>query len=914
MRVVTPIVKPKSVSQQIKSQLTPVSTPGSDKKDSDTQKVPILSKSGSFASTVTSFKPPPTTQAGVGGGLARGGERRDLETVIGEKPDSSPLIPRKGRFDWDSQGEESPTSRRRADDVAPRPTAEQHHSQRGSPKPSSSISSSALPSASPGKGRGTPKSKSARDIREEAMSVEWSPGLTRARVGSAGSPSTTASTLRGKRYLPSRPSLQSLGSREGSHASKSKTLPTGLRHQAPKFSDLSESDLDDESDEEEDDTASSFTSALRQSREKIKKKSSANPPPSSFYSTQPRGRANTGPSSSPTPPLRSSPLLVKRAAPTTATTMSPEDKMSPLQLEILKASQERSNRLSKQQTKLTELQKKEPKEPERNSLAEALSKRLDSMQTRAKSPPDQSEDSFDDSPCLPVRGRARSGGADVREKHKLEGSPSFPLSRGRQGKEAKSEEGAGSRENIVKPSSKAPPPTVKPKPGKKEKEKGSESPVSSRPGKEEDKEEEEEWEARGRAPSLPWGEVKLRPRREAEQSKAKGSSGGGSGANEGMVNWKSALKTAGTRSSPLVTDRRREGEGGDVLSESGLTLPPPTQPKGAGKDEDTPTFLLPPPLPDSASNRFSFTPVEPPRAFMIEMEETSADVSPPPPPLSTSLKARGRGTPSAEDHVSPPSPTVLPPPLPESSPPPKLPSGAQVFLFPEGSPEESIRSPDSLPLSMPEPSLMQDILPSPIPSPIPSPVRERTLLFPSGSPLPPPSFGELPSPVGGGAWDDDSRTPSTVTTSSHDLPPPLPSESPSFSPQAPPPLLNEPPSPPSKSPPPLPSEPPPLLDSDTSYEQSTDLFNKRDNELPRPPSVTSSSSPGDSTPRTYEVTRDESPPPPMVVPSLETARREVGGRGLPKVAPVVAKKPRRGFSGQPQQERREETMVSEFKI
>ena len=84
----------------------------------------------------------------------------------------------------------------------------------------------------------------------------------------------------------------------------------------------------------------------------------------------------------------------------------PDDKMSPLQLEILRASQERSDRLSKQQSRLVDVKQKESREEadKRSSLADVLSKRLDSMpmDTRIKSPND-SEDSFDDSPGLPTR-------------------------------------------------------------------------------------------------------------------------------------------------------------------------------------------------------------------------------------------------------------------------------------------------------------------------------------------------------------------------------------------------------------------------------------------------------------------------------------------------------------------------------
>ena len=93
MKVVTPMIKPKSVSQQIKQQMTPVATPEPGRKDSlkgeDSPK-PIMKMSKISDSSL--------------------GEPGDRETVIGgntlPRPKGSPAPPRISRTGWDSSQED----------------------------------------------------------------------------------------------------------------------------------------------------------------------------------------------------------------------------------------------------------------------------------------------------------------------------------------------------------------------------------------------------------------------------------------------------------------------------------------------------------------------------------------------------------------------------------------------------------------------------------------------------------------------------------------------------------------------------------------------------------------------------------------------------------------------------------------
>lgn len=770
MKVITPLIKPKSVSQQIKGQLTPINTPGTAKKDKYSPRPPMLRKSSSSILNST-FQPI----------LSAAAETNDRETIIDYAGrQSSPVLPRSGKLEWDSQGEDSPT--------IPRKTDVSGYSKLVSPTSTSPRSKSASILYQNGDTQGSP--------------VQWS----------------TNSAIQ-----------------SNNEQSRAKTLPPLMKHEPPKLSDYADSD----SEESDEDSSSTFANALRESRAKIQRRSS-------LPRVQQRGRLDTMPSPSSTPPLRSSPLLVKHSV-----EKGLDDKMSPLQMELLKASQERSNRVSKQQSRLTDVQMKDSKEgSNRNSLADVLSRRLDSMNSKIKAA-DESDDSFEDSPRL-MSGR------------KILST------------QAKTTPEAHVREQDTKPASKATPPSVKPKPAKKEQQERPESPLVGFQAQSASKQQD-----KTSLSNLPW-EVKLRsaPRKEPGLKTPPV-------VNDG-VGWKSALKPGGSSSPMRKTSAPHRGE--SQQDAAGFVLQPPLhdsnqQPSWktsaaphreesailsdppVSREQDAAGFILPPPLPDS-NQRLSFVDVDPPDAFMLEMEETSTDAMLDPHPL----EPKSHMPLPKEKLYRPASP--VPPPLPDSSPPPKIPN---VFVFPEDRSRESTKSPNSLPFSVPSP--MPDI--SDLPSPLPSPVRERSTL--SASPLPPPDYGETDG-FGSGGFTQKSYqlensstfTPISPVSKKDQTPPPLPSE-------PPPPLPSEPPPPlPSESPPPLPStEPPPLLDSDVSFEQAG-IFTSGD-------TTSASTSPG-SSPQSYGVTT--TPEKPSLVPEQAANVEEAGSA---KIAPFVSKKPKRGF-------------------
>lgn len=753
MKVITPLIKPKSVSEQIKGQFTPVSTPDTQKKEGDSPKpCPLLGKSSNSPILLGTFQPT----------LSAAPEVNDRETVIGGN--ASPVLPRSGKLEWDSQGEESPT--------IPRKTS----------YPAASASS---------------MSHSSSNLYEDG--------------GRWGSPNTGL-----KRSAKS--AIQST-----SEQPRAKTLPPLSKHDPPKLSDYADSGDSEESDEDE---TSSFANALRESRAKIQRKAS-------IPRSEQRERSNTGPSPSATPPLKSSPLLVKRSM-----EKGPDDKMSPLQMELLKASQERSSRMSSNKSKLTEVTQKEMKEGDRNSLADVLSRRLDSMSSKMTMP-DDSDDSFEDSPRL------------IPGKKIL--SP-----------QTKSNPDNQASEQDAKPVSKAPPPSVKPKPSKKERQERPESPLVGRSVMQSDA---------NCKTSLPW-EVKLKsaPRKEPEPKTPPAVNSG--------VDWKSALKTEGSpvrktrasqyppeespeQSSPSVKLRKASASSRDHESMTSANAP-------VSQEEDLSSFVLPPPLPDN-NKRLSFIDVDPPDAFMLEMDQTSTDAMMPTEPES--------GVPSElfapPPFLSPPRPaSPLPPPLPDSSPPPKIPSSSPtVFVFPDNS-DRSRESTKSLAFSVPSPIHTPEIID--LPSPLPSPTRERAAF--STSPLPPPAFGSSDDSSFDAQKPYQMENTSTFTPiileseDRADTPPPLPSDPP------PPPPSDPPPPPPSESPPPLPSTDPPIfLESDISYEQDGTS----------PGGVHSTSTSPGSSPRSYNIS-DEPPTVPEQPPKAKDAESV-------KVAPLVAKKPKRGF-------------------
>lgn len=688
MKVITPLVKPKSVSQQIKNQFTPVSTPDTEKKDKESPKPPQFQKYNSATILNSTFQPI----------LGDNAEMSDRETVIDSG--HSPVLPRSGNMEWDSQGEDSPTPPRRAANLS------------GYSPVSTSV-----------------KGRSASNFREE--------------VGRQGS-----STLRMGRSPKSASAIHTKPD-----LTRTKTLPPSSKYNPPKLSDYADSD---DSVESEEDTTSSFANALRKSRAKITRKSS-------LPRVQQRERSNTMPSPASTPPQRSSPLLVKRSV-----DKGPEDKMSPLQMELLKASQERSNRVSMQQSRLTHVQSKEG---DSNSLADVLSRRLDSMNSKIKSPED-SDDSFEDSPRLLPGNKSSSAQANTT-----------------------------SDAHVHEPMSRATPPSVKPKPTRKERQERQDSPLV---------------------------EVKI------SSNVSQGEKTTGLSGSPWEVKLRSAPKKGQEpKTPPVVGDRAdRKQAGNNSAPPKGGSTNPMT------REQDTPAFILPPPLPDS-NQRLSYgdAVAPPPPAFTLEMEETSTDEILSPHPIELrSHKPLSKGQRAA---------SPIPPPLPQSSPPPKIPSATSVFVFPEasGRSREGTTSPESLPLSLPTPEV------SDLPSPLPSPTRERSGF--SASPLPPPAFGGSDEFASLETHQEKTSTFTPISVEAEA--PPIPGESP--------------PPPPSESPPPLPSTEPPLLDSDVSL-VAGDIHSD------------SASSPG-SSPQSYSVTTME------LSPTSE--------QPAPKVAPLVSKKPKRGF-------------------
>lgn len=804
MKVITPAKKPKSVSQQIKSHFTPVNTPrgggggaggsGSTSrkksmKENDSPHPPKLGKSDSLS--VVTFKPP---TAAV----------ESRETVI----DSSPVLPRTGGFEWDSHAEESHGEEEEEfpSNTPILPT---------SPPPSLSIlqqQEDAYPL----------RSSSFSNLYNQQLQPQRSPSQSSTHGFEISFPSTSSPSSRSNRK----------NTLDAEFSSKSKTLPVRHKHSlAPdlsKYATTSDSDRDSDDSDDQDDSA--FAAALRKSREKLQRSSSR------------KGRG----SPIPTPPLPGSPLTKRQVMvgggvasssagggggegfsnPAAGSPADDEDVMSPLQKEILKASKARSDRVSMNQARVTDVTKttttstttsatESSRTFEKNSLARALSQKLDSMNMKMDSSPSptHSDSDFDSSPKLvPFGSRI--------------GSSSSPASRV---KKSASAVGESSKTAAKK---KVPPPSVKPKPGKKSKQQDSSSDVRATVEGEKDETVANVMSSSSSISSsaLPF-EVKLRSTPKATmEAKPHGHNSSADNDTSGEIDWKSKLKPSGSkgRESPLLTTRKKGSTNGHPAQEE----------TGPNLDRLPSNFILPPPIPDSdEKKRMSFIEaVAPPDGFTLEMEETVLSDIPPvssssPPALTQNHLL------SSEDHMSSPSPPLLPPSLPDSSPPPKLPSAPDVFVFPDAIPPPKDSGNDNGTKVESGSSGMTDLFAPPVsdfidlPSPIPSPVLERReLMCRSASPIAPPDFEAddffIPS-------DDEKVTPT------QDMPCP---ESPtSVSSETPPPLPSEPP-------PPLPSsEPPPLLDSDTSLDHSP--FDAH----PPAESASSSRSSIGSSPQSYNV-------------------------------------------------------------
>lgn len=700
MKVVTPMIKPKSVSQQIKQQMTPVSTPEASRKSSTTLK---------------EESPKPVMKSSILGELKDGGR----ETVIGGRSNTlprsrgSPAPPRISRSGWDSSQEDISTST-------------------GSLNKSKEI-----------KGHPILKSTTSNPPSDRTRPAEG----------------------------------YQIGAR-----SKSFTLPPPDYPKSEKSSnlkDISESDnSQSEAEEEDGEEESSFAKALRERKNELSKRSAE----------KLRVRAQTMPE-------RDSPLLVRKISePREAERSeqaSKEDEeleaaLSPLQMELLKASKSRSERMELKQPRMTkpksEFSPKEKPSVSNNPLAKALSERINSL---AIAKVDDEGDDFESSP----------GPSPVP-------SPKLTIS----SKEVS---------NSKPPKAKLPPPTVRPKPSKKSKpepeanERRSESPVnvpvvsekgdgsespfklklrsradrerSASPvnvlGNDEDKQ----------ASPLPF-KVNLRSKSETgkkiKEKKQTDDDGG-------IMNWKSVLKPAGGsgRVSPVVhvTDdvAKQSPKSGTIDS----VLTPDSGQAGSESqftfEAGSSDFTLPPPLQANEDNRISFVDLEPPEAFFVEGVESNADSG------------------VAGDLPAFMSPTIsegssIPPPIPSTSPPEMVANPSpSAFVFPDFGGD--VTFPD---IDIPEPKPISPMGSVDLPSPLPSPTSRSSSRIDDilHSPIPPPMFGDtsefpdLVPPVeaqfdeGEGMKysapaEGTSESKTSLDSDSSDAPPPPP-------PSEPPPLMD----------------------------------------------------------------------------------------------------------------------------
>lgn len=703
MKVVTSLKKPKSVSQQMQKQMTPVSTPETSRKSSTTSK---------------EDSPKPILKSSILEDLRDGGS----ETVIGGRSSTlprsrgSPAPPRISRSGWDSSQEDISTS------------------------------TSSLNKSKEMKGHPILKSTTSNPPSEYRRPAE-------------------------SYQLDSR--------------SKSFTLPPLDYPKVEKSSNLKDiSETDDaqgevEEQKEEEEEESPFAKALRERKNELSKRSA----------DRLRIRANTMPE-------KNSPLLVRKVSepreaensePVPKQEEEPEDTLSPLQAELLKASKRRSERMELKQPRMTKSKSDSPSKEKpsvaNNPLAKAISERINSI---AIAKVDEEGDDFDSSP-----------------EPSSTPSPAPVVS---------SKQASSSRP----PKAKLPPPTVRPKPSKKaksetserrsespvnvpavsEKRDGSESPFNFRLKSRADRERSESPvnflgnQEDGRSSPLPF-KHNLRSRTEKEKKTEK-KDVTDDGAN---MNWKSVLKPAGGsgRASPVnhVADKvaKRSPKFGPI--DSVLT---PDSGQAGSESQFTFEFIssefsLPPPLQANEDNRISFIDLEPPEAFFAEGVESNADSG------------------VVGDLPTFMSPTVsegssIPPPIPSSSPPEMVPDPSpSTFIFPEFGGD--VIFPD---IDIPEPKPMSPMGSVDLPSPLPSPTSRSSSRIEDilHSPIPPPMFGddsELPPPVEEVHYGLEEK-----------LEDPTPPEGTSESKTSLDSDMSETP------PPPPPSEPPPLMDIDESVD------------------------------------------------------------------------------------------------
>lgn len=319
MKIITPLVKPKSVSQQIISQVTPVSTPEMTRKEKIPQETPppqgpsLLNKENDGEDNVSISS--------------------DKETIIGEsnfiQRTDSPLIVNMEPSGWDSsqsQGDESPSTRHKL------PGLFAYH----------------VPVVQAVPSKASPK----------VMSYPHNPVQERKTSTGRQSPKLQYSAYS---------NLESENKMKASFV-KSMTLPVLPVKDYPKLDDYASSSSDVEEEEEPDEKASAFALALRQRKQKMARDSIAG---------KPRGRSNTVPDKG--SPL----IVRKMAnQPDLNDSDGDEDTLSPIQAQILRASRARNERVNSNQPRMKPVDNKAEQTANslhRNPLAKAMSLKIDSI-------------------------------------------------------------------------------------------------------------------------------------------------------------------------------------------------------------------------------------------------------------------------------------------------------------------------------------------------------------------------------------------------------------------------------------------------------------------------------------------------------------------------------------------------------
>lgn len=463
---------------------------------------------------------------------------------------------------------------------------------------------------------------------------------------------------------------------------KSATLPRLPPRDYPKISSTSVGAV--ASDPEEEEEESEFALALKKGKEKMRH---------SNLELSGRSRSQTLPTN----------VEEEDSSPTSsaATPGSQSPTLGNLASQIRQASADRNTRLNRNQPRITDVSKNGEKEHlsplHGNSIAQALSQKIDSLNINARN---DSSDEFESPKPSPVVNRPKANAVELQKEARFT------------------------------------PPLLKPKPLRKANtDMGFKLPSPQTLSNE-------------NATSFPWNiKLKQTPKDEhkvlKEENEAEVSRG-----EDGNVNWKSILKPATTsgKASPLVQEAKRtksraqetskqetrqnppgkvssnvteiENSNAEFHSKSNGTLPQKSKkdmslhdrgtrpflskynesaPQGSiaesideiaeGIEElaecmeelaadltpsDLPPLDLPPPLSPTDSGNFLIADLPPPAAFTVEGAEegeSSTDDIILPPPMH-------------EEDTSPAEPSPLPPPLPETSPPKVPPSHFTVFQFP----------------------------------------------------------------------------------------------------------------------------------------------------------------------------------------------------------------------------------------